>query len=656
MREFTLYLNIQGDWTSISSPLGEDLLRFSTFDENLNESENNQYELTFSIVAKSFVDNKVTYNPYLQFLFIGAKLHLIMDSTKRIDLIIKNITPQTHGLNSIYQFTAQDEVSYLWARHKVGYTYSTLHNGILTPKSIFQIAKEVLNDCHLYDWSITTQSFDAELEIQKFILENVGSNPYAVLIEACNTCNAYMDVNYFTKQLDFYRKNLVRFSGYRYHPERTLIEYSPSNSGEELTTVLHVSGGTDAEGRIVSITPSLPFAVRQWFEQQLEEQQWDAILKDFEWGNVKPIFIVPEEHSAVLYVDGTSLGCTVTIEGKDYDVPLWLAMQSGEKGEQIIFEGAYNGVIRKSSYKIHLNYKATCEWVENGLSEIVLKIDQDASTINYSLASRYLKQYSPIFETPFELKNKNEETIFNIESSNTYNIVSLDPQTYEGQLRNGNKEDNLLDTIHFTNDVLYPFESFSNRMADNDTYYYYRTDNSTNDNQIQRIIFQKSVLDEQEALLMKEQEQELENFFKLVEKTPYLGQSIIDFSPFRFVIGDDNWLQLDKLLNSTLRNCNIKLQYYSESYYKAASLLTSIRGQIYNYAEQYASACKHYQEIKNGAEGDSISQKQEIEKAENKLKSYISILIYLKDGNNSQNVCKNLMKLSIHKEEIIFLA
>lgn len=35
----------------------------------------------------------------------------------------------------------------------------------------------------------------------------------------------------------------------------------------------------------------------------------------------------------------------------------------------------------------------------------------------------------------------------------------------------------------------------------------------------------------------------------------------------------------------------------------------------------------------------------------NKLKSYISILIYLKDGNNSQNVCKNLMKLSFDLQE-----
>ena len=295
MRNFTIYLNVLEDWISVSDPLGTEYgTQFSTYEETLQESENDQYTLNFTIAGKIIDQEKYVFNPLLQFYFIGAKMYLIMDDQeKRIDFVIKNIAPETNNRGTIYKITAQDEVSYSWAKHNVGYSYKTENSeGITTPKSIFQIAREILDDNYLQDWKITTQSVDAALEKEKIVLDISNSNPYNALIEACNTANASMLVNFFTKTLDFYRKDMVAYSGYRYHPERNLIDYSASYDGEEMTTILHVSGGTDENNRQVTIIPSMPEALRRYFyyngtqDGKDEDIDWDSVLGFENWEEI----------------------------------------------------------------------------------------------------------------------------------------------------------------------------------------------------------------------------------------------------------------------------------------------------------------------------------------------------------------------------------
>ena len=93
MRDFNFYLQISGQnkiiWTS-----NDNLhLQYSTFEEKLEEAENNQYTLTFSIIAKSYVNNNVEYNPFLTYYYIGSNLQLILDQSLYINFVIKNIEP-----------------------------------------------------------------------------------------------------------------------------------------------------------------------------------------------------------------------------------------------------------------------------------------------------------------------------------------------------------------------------------------------------------------------------------------------------------------------------------------------------------------------------------------------------------------------------------
>lgn len=54
---------------------------------------------------------------------MGSRLELLIDDNRRIDFIISAVAPALSRSNIVYNFTAQDEVSYLWSRHNLGYSY-----------------------------------------------------------------------------------------------------------------------------------------------------------------------------------------------------------------------------------------------------------------------------------------------------------------------------------------------------------------------------------------------------------------------------------------------------------------------------------------------------------------------------------------------------
>ena len=95
-------------------------------------------------------------------------------------------------------------------------------------------------------------------------MEVQDSNPYNVLIEACNTLGYNMIINYNDYTISFIDKNKIGFSGYRYRLDSNANNISIDYSGEEMTSLLRVSGGTDIYDSIISLTPSIPIAIENY--------------------------------------------------------------------------------------------------------------------------------------------------------------------------------------------------------------------------------------------------------------------------------------------------------------------------------------------------------------------------------------------------------
>ena len=129
MRTFKLYVVHKSHRALITSFDGTDHSYINTtitYDEQLSEAENDQFTLTFSMPRYVAVDTdnlQQIRNYWLDIVKMGSRLQLIIDDKRRIDFIVSAVAPALSRSNIVYNFTAQDEVSYLWSRHNLGYSY-----------------------------------------------------------------------------------------------------------------------------------------------------------------------------------------------------------------------------------------------------------------------------------------------------------------------------------------------------------------------------------------------------------------------------------------------------------------------------------------------------------------------------------------------------
>ena len=263
MRNFKLYLIDQNSKILLTSFDDQSKTSFSpasTYNEKLQEQENSQYTLTFSI-AKFITPNEL--NQSAAKIHFGSKLILNIDNNNtQVELIVNSIQPTIYTKNIIYSVSAQDIISWSWSRINLGYSYSNSeedeNSNIIGVQNIYEIAEKVLRDCGLSSkWSVRVNTFD-KLFSTKIILDVTDSNPYNVIIEACNSVNAVLDVDYTNHMIGFYRKDTIPFSGYRYRPETNLKSFSVSGSADNFITILHVAGGTNEFEELVTMVPAIP--------------------------------------------------------------------------------------------------------------------------------------------------------------------------------------------------------------------------------------------------------------------------------------------------------------------------------------------------------------------------------------------------------------
>lgn len=144
MKQFQIYVLQNNQQILLTDHLLQNkTTRFNaTYGEQLTESENDQFSLTFSIAKKMRPSSKqrrvwaaqhvevkeegidqLDSNPWLNVVKLGTKLQLILDQTKTINFIVSAVSPSVTKNNVVYNFTAQDECSYLWSKRNLGYFF-----------------------------------------------------------------------------------------------------------------------------------------------------------------------------------------------------------------------------------------------------------------------------------------------------------------------------------------------------------------------------------------------------------------------------------------------------------------------------------------------------------------------------------------------------
>ena len=553
---------------------------FSTFDEKFSEAEHDQFTLTFSMMkwVDSVQNNKIAHieNQFHKLLQIGTKLELIIDSREHYIFVIKQIKP-TIGKNNIkYDYTCQDEVSYTWSRRNVGLSYSTMEEGGV--QTIYEIAKGVLNKAHIFEWDVWINE-DAEvggdhyLSNTKITLDVVDSNPYNIIIEACNALNCKLKVDYVYKRIWFIQQDDIEFSGYRYRPNYNLKSFDVDYSGEEFATIMHVYGGTDEYDRIVSMVPALPDRVKDWwmsFGKNTDNafKTSENGVQSLDWGEFKKWLPTTTYELTAYKLNETYQGFSFNREfcDKYFNVKEIYDKMNNTSTQWLTFEKG------SDRYKI---------------TKKILSEQQSGSMTLYKFGL-------------ICLKNDSEETIF-------FTIEHQGPEAYE--LIWQNTSISFDDTYKLTT-AFYDVMSY---IQYNKTFIDENGD-ITNENTITYTCarYMDTTVTEEENI-----------FISIAEKVPCLGQFLYDFNFFKLnkQLKEKDYITLMNKLQYNMAKNNMNLRIIEPTYYK-----------IYSYTQLYLAEVRAALDNLQAARKLNVqgttdgSVQAEISKRDNEYKSKLTQL------------------------------
>ena len=275
---------------------------FGTYDENITWKENSQATLTFKILRQVHS----TINPFFQFITNGRELQLEYRN-KYYEFVITSVVPKFYKENLEYEVTCQDAFSYFLAKNNVGANYADDEDATIfkwTGKTIGELARSILEQSgYKNKWGIDPNlgktmgvpNFPATIygfntrEENIATLELEGSNTLNGLIELATLFNARIEVIYpknpnEQRVIYFRNKNVAHNSYVVLDKNVNLNDLGLSNTSEEFCTVLHVSGGTDANENIVSLVQPMPaetkLAIQQEINNALKEKKTITFFND----------------------------------------------------------------------------------------------------------------------------------------------------------------------------------------------------------------------------------------------------------------------------------------------------------------------------------------------------------------------------------------
>lgn len=251
------------------------LSRFGTYNEKLVEKENGQFELSFEI---SLYNNNLR-NPFVDYLVEDRLLQLTLP-TKVLRFFITKITPKPTLNNITYSYVCQDSFSLQLSRQKILTSFSTDDENIwganIGPKSLVEMVNKLFSITNIKSWIIHpflnkyVDQFPDNLynrmgSTRRVSFSIESSTPYNILMEICKLFNAVIQVDYEHNYIGFINKERVEWKGFIMRPEINLSDFSYSEEGSQLCNMMHVSGGEDAYGALVSVVPLMPDALCDFF-------------------------------------------------------------------------------------------------------------------------------------------------------------------------------------------------------------------------------------------------------------------------------------------------------------------------------------------------------------------------------------------------------
>ena len=236
-----------------------------TFNEDLNESENDRYTLNFSIAEKIGRNKEINVGSLIS---IGRPIRLYLYNPNRmIRMVISSFAPVIGPENLIYNVEAQDYASYVFSKNNAGLNLDTFQDEDFLEwlelieeqdTTITNIGNYILERgwLRLREYNTVSEEFDFSgwsvnvTGTNKILnVEVSDSNTYNALIELANIANSNILFNYENETITLIDKEHSSLDkNYTLKRDFNLQDYSISYTGDNLYSIFYVEGAADEFG------------------------------------------------------------------------------------------------------------------------------------------------------------------------------------------------------------------------------------------------------------------------------------------------------------------------------------------------------------------------------------------------------------------------
>lgn len=597
-----------------------------TYNEKFSIHKHHQKELTFSMNQMILYNDSWINNPFAQNMMIGTKLCLEDKYHDQHLFTVKDISYEIKENNRILNVTCQDSFSYQMSRQNEGYEIINNSSAVdfIGSKSLdWWVYFKIQPECHIPYVYIPLHAGlyeDTDGKIKTFVendtLTNVkriikpiyskeiypeyyetfpfsvsGSNANAALISLAETMGLMLNIyesqtenkqqfrKYFWIGPDKQEKN----NGLYYSPNLDIQNFSFSQAGDSLVTVLNVNGPT-IDDEIITLIPEIPpffldyFMTKEW----QDSEYYPGFYTDVCQGETYSILESQDEDRGFKIIWKTGEGVDtneidVIIEDGDVLIPIELPVNEFVSWyDKVSFAGSELELRFNGANETKLYYPEQNEW----LIEIVFP-SQDISKLNYEQEQMSLQIPWDIgADFDFELEYDSFGLVW--EKDAVYHIWKY-PFLYEYQCTNSyiggyptkhlysfkflskTKQRNFINNRQYllTNNL---YEKIKKIKTDSTIKTYLRltdSQNSINKAQVNSAkIYMRWFRDVSDEEL---------KFASIADQCPWLENKLIDFSYFSqhelITPNDENLLK--NTINNNLRKVNGQLMQYTKSYYDA---------------------------------------------------------------------------------------
>lgn len=261
--------------------------KYGTFEESINFSGDTK-ELSFSIFK--YINKEL--NPFWSYIVPDRKLRLSVPSLSEnyIEFYITKLSPSVTNDNVKYAVTCQDSFSYDLTKQNISITISTNDEqqwGLeVGPQTIDKLIKKVLEVAYINYIDIETDisRWRLDPEFQNLFFEDtfklgermrvsleMTSTPFNIITEILKLFNANLVLDYENHLINVEYKEYADLKGLTLRPEYNLSSFGYTEDSNELFNIMHVQGGEDAKGNLISLLPPLSDELRNFL---LKTSSW----------------------------------------------------------------------------------------------------------------------------------------------------------------------------------------------------------------------------------------------------------------------------------------------------------------------------------------------------------------------------------------------